>query len=135
MVARVDLDGGDIFIKLSKIHFLLEATSTVSTDWLDGQRRECIQFVNFSWRATSHFWENEPSDHNGYSASGCKAKARIDILAQEERQTASQAPGNKTYKNPVFTPHCVCPPLIINGVQKLNIIATIFESANDQPAV
>jgi hypothetical protein len=36
MVARVDLDSGNIFIKLSKIHFLLEAMSTVSTDWLDG---------------------------------------------------------------------------------------------------
>jgi hypothetical protein len=39
-----------------------------------------------------------------------------------------------TYKNPVLTPH-LADPLIINGVQKLNIIAIIFENARAQPAV
>ena len=41
-----------------------------------------------------------------------------------------------TYKNPVLTPHAETGALlIINGVQKLNMIATIFDDARAQPAV
>lgn len=39
-----------------------------------------------------------------------------------------------TYKNPVLTPHLAA-PLIINGVQKLNMIAIRFDAASAQPAV
>jgi hypothetical protein len=40
-----------------------------------------------------------------------------------------------THKNPVLTPQCVVVPLIMSGVQKLNMMATIFEKARDQAAV
>ena len=41
-----------------------------------------------------------------------------------------------TYKNPVLTPHVVTPGLlIINGVQKLNMMPMRLELARDQAAV
>ena len=44
-----------------------------------------------------------------------------------------------TYKKAVFTPHLVPPasivPLIIKGVQKLNMMAMRLDDARDQPAV
>ncbi|MAD83294.1 MAG: hypothetical protein CL912_10030 [Deltaproteobacteria bacterium] len=42
--------------------------------------------------------------------------------------------GKTTHKNPVLTPQCAV-PLIISGVQKLNMIAIIFEEASAHPAV
>lgn len=39
-----------------------------------------------------------------------------------------------THKKPVLTPH-LADPLIINGVQKLKMIAIQLDTASDQPAV
>lgn len=39
------------------------------------------------------------------------------------------------HKNPVLTPHFVTVPLIINGVQKLNMVAMPFDRASARPAV
>lgn len=39
------------------------------------------------------------------------------------------------YKKPVLTPHLLDDPLIISGVQKLNMMAKQLEKAKAQPAV
>jgi hypothetical protein len=99
-----------------------------------------LHFVDFSWRPTCNLWEDEPSDNNDDCT--CTREA----LTQKKRQAflliiAFSRWGTRrcTYKKPVLTPHLwvdvLLVPLIISGVQKLNIMPMRLDKARDQAAV
>ncbi len=96
---------------------------------------EYVQLVNLGRRSACHLGEYEPSDNHSYSTRSSEANEReesiVNICLCLEKCNRSAF----TYKNPVLTPHLVTVPLIIRGVQKLNMVATPLDNASDQPVV
>ena len=87
------------------------------------------QLINLPRRPPRNLRQNKPSNSHRN-----KSRARKTAFISTVSHTLLLTQQN-THKNPVLTPHLARPWLIINGVQKLNIIAIRFEDASDQAAV
>lgn len=99
---------------------------------------EDLHLVDFSGRSSRHLRENEPGNNNSYGSCARKAitqnRTTSAFVLPHRCFTISREMGTRTYKKPVLTPH-FADPLIISGVQKLNMMPIRFDAARDQAEV
>lgn len=131
----IELHIRDIPLEFAKVHSFFESVKqdiVSAYQWITTVKtwKMRLQFINLSRSPTCHFWKDKPCYEN------CNCPCCSETVAMGQLATHSLAPcqGN-THKNPVFTPHWVAGPLIMSGVQKLNIITTALDTARAHPAV